>query len=296
MSKAKTNSAVSAQTDEVTAVLSTLERAGFCVMKSIIPAGEIDALRESVVASVRKHSSLPPLQGYVSGSLRAKQGLASYLGYVTGFLRVNQGIAPYLAAPRLMAVIERLFGDYARISHVTGAINAPGIPRGPVHADWPFNQDAKAHIRAPYPDVLMNMVTMWMLTDYTVANGGTIVIPGSHKRHEAPRMGTAFDPMATYKGEVQLQGKAGDVGLFDARTWHSIAPNVSRKERIGVIVRYVPWWLNLQPLRPGTRDRQQIVEANEGKDAKVEPVPLSIYNQLPESAKPLVYHMVDESS
>ena len=279
MSKAKTSSAVSAQTAEVTDVLSTLEHAGFCVMKSIIPAGDIAALRKSVGDCVRQNSSLPPPQGYV-----------------TGLLRVNQSIAPYLTQPRLMAVIERLFGDYARISHVTGAINAPGIPRGPVHADWPFNQDAKAHVRAPYPDVLMNMVTMWMLTDYTVANGGTIVIPGSHKRHEAPRMGTALDPMATYPGEVQLQGKAGDVGLFDARTWHAIAPNRSDRERIGVIVRYVPWWLNLQPLRPGTRDRQQIVEANEGKDAKVEGVPLSVYNQLPESAKPLVYHMVNESS
>ena len=278
MSKAKTSSAVSAQTAEVTDVLSTLERAGFCVMKSIIPAGEIAALRKSVGDCVRQNSSLPPPQGYV-----------------TGLLRVNQGIAPYLAAPRLMAVIERLFGEFFRISHVTGAINAPGIPRGSVHADWPFNQEHKARIRAPYPDVLMNMVTMWMLTDYTVENGGTIVIPGSHKRHEAPRKGSALDPMTTYPGEVQLQGKAGDVGLFDARTWHAIAPNVSREERIGVIVRYTPWWLNLQPGRPGSRDRQQIVEANEGKDSKVEPVPLSIYNQLPESAKPLVYHMVDES-
>ncbi|MBL9213881.1 MAG: phytanoyl-CoA dioxygenase family protein [Opitutaceae bacterium] len=267
------------KTAETAATLATLERDGFAVMKSIIPPNEVGAVRDSVAACVRQNSSLPPPQGYC-----------------TGFLRMNQSIAPYVTSPRLMAVIESLFGEFYRISHVTGTINAKGIKRANMHADWPYNQDAKARIQAPYPDVLMNMVTMWMLTDYTVENGGTIVIPGSHKRHEAPRKGTKLDPMATYPGEVQLQGKAGDVGLFDARTWHAIAPNISNEDRVGVIIRFTPWWLNLQPSRPGTRDRQQIVEANSGGDSKVEALPRSAYETLPESLKPLVFHLVDEAS
>ncbi len=263
---------------EVLEVLATLQRDGYCLMKGLIPSHEIVAVRESVGNSVRKHTSLPMPQGYV-----------------TGFLRHDQSIAPYLANPRLLAVLDRLFGDYPRISMLTGTINGPGIKRGDVHADWPFNQNSKARIRAPYPDIVMNLVTMWMMTDYTIENGGTMVIPGSHKRDYAPRHGTEHDPKAKYEGEVQLQGKAGDVGLFDARTWHAIAPNVTQEERIGVIVRYAPWWLNLQTLRPGTPDHRQIVEANKGHDSRVEPVPRSIYDRLPESAKPLVFHMIDES-
>jgi len=258
--------------------LGVLARDGYCLMKGVIPADEVGAVRESVGDTVRKHSSLPPPQGYV-----------------TGFLRLNQSYAPYLAHPRLMAVMDRLFGEFFRISVLTGTINAPGIKRGKMHADWPYNQNGRARVRAPYPDFMMNMVTMWMMTDYTVENGGTIVIPGSHKRDHSPREGSDVDPMAKYPGEVQLVGKAGDVGLFDARTWHAIAPNVSDRERIGFIVRYAPWWLNLQPLRPGTRDRRQIVDANDGSDSKVEPVPFSVYRNLPESAKALVYHMVDEN-
>lgn len=272
-------SSATADTREVSKVLATLKRDGFCLMKAIIPAGAVTAVRDSVGKTVRQHTSLPLPQGYV-----------------TGFLRLNQEIAPYLAHPRLMAVLDRLFGEYPRISMLTGTINGPGIKRGDVHADWPYNQNGKARIRAPYPDVLMNLVTMWMMTDYTVENGGTIVIPGSHQRDYAPRHGSQFDPKSTYDGEVQLVGKASDVGLFDARTWHAIAPNRTEHERIGVIVRYAPWWLNLQTLRPGTRDRDQIVEANHGHDSKVEPIPLSIYARLPESAKPLLYHMVDEST
>ena len=259
--------------------MAVLARDGFCLMKGIIPAAEVGAVRESVRKSIHVHTDIP-----------------LPLGHVSGFLRVDQSYAPYLANPRLMAVMDRLFGEFPRLSMVTGSLNAPGIKRGEVHADWPFNQNGRAKVRAPYPDVLMNLVTMWMLTDYTAENGGTMVIPGSHRRDHSPREGGALDPLGRYAGEVQLIGQAGDVGLFDARTWHAIAPNVSAAERVGFIARYAPWWLNLSPLRPGTRDRRQIVEATGGNDARVEPVPLSVYRTLPDRVKALVYHMVDENS
>ena len=265
-------------TPEVETVLATLARDGFCLLKGVIPPDEVAAVRESVGNSVRKHSSLPPPQGYV-----------------TGFLRVEQSYAKYLAEPRLMAVIDRLFGEFARISVLTGVINGPGIKRGIMHADWPYNQNHNARIRAPYPDVMTNMVTMWMATDYTIDNGGTTVIHGSHKRDHSPFKGGAQDPMKPFPGEVQLVGQAGDVGLFDARTWHAISENRTPQERIGFIVRYAPWWLNLQPLRPGTLDRRQIVDANDGSDARVEPVPREIYERLPADVQALVYHMLDES-
>ncbi len=266
-------------TPETTEILSTLDRDGYAVIKGIIPAAEVGAVRDSVRASVLRHSDTPPP-----------------LGHVSGFLRIDQSYAPYIAHPRLLAVADQLFGEFFRISVLTGSLNAPGIKRGEIHADWPYNQNARARVRAPYPDVLLNLVTMWMLTDYTIENGGTIVIPGSHKRNSSPQHGTSSDPWARYAGEVQLQGKAGDVGLFDARTWHAIAPNVSTQDRVGFIVRYAPWWVNLQPLRPGSRDRHQINDVTGGNDGKVEPVPLSIYRTLPPGVQTLVYHMVDENS
>ena len=49
----------------------------------------------------------------------------------------------------------------------TGMVNGPGIPRGDLHADWPYNQAGAAKIPAPYPNCLMHIVTMWMLSDFT---------------------------------------------------------------------------------------------------------------------------------
>jgi ectoine hydroxylase-related dioxygenase (phytanoyl-CoA dioxygenase family) len=255
--------------------LDILRRDGCVLLEGVIPPAEVPRIRERVAETVREHTKLPLPQGYV-----------------TGFLRVNQEIAPYLAHPRIMELVEPLFGEHARISMLTGVINGPGLPRGPWHADWPFNQDHRSRVAAPYPNVVLNLVTMWMLTDFTVENGGTIYLPGSHLRSHAPKK-DAFPPCEPLPGEVRLLGKAGDVGVFDARTWHAIAPNVTGEDRVAVIPRYAPWWLNLNPLRPGTRDRWEIVESAGAVDITVEPIPEEVYRGLPEAVQRLVYHMVE---
>ena len=227
--------------------MEVLRRDGYVILRSVIQADLVGAVRRSVAETVRKHTSLPLPQGYV-----------------TGFLRLNQALAPYLNHPRIMAIVGELFGHNARISMLTGTINGPGLQRGTVHADWPYNQDQLSCVRAPYPDVVLNLVTMWMLSRFTRANGGTMVVPGSHMRNRAPRKGTDLDPNSVFEGETQIEGNPGDVAVFDARTWHSIAPNVTDEERVGVLVRYAPWWVNLGPLRPGSRDRKQIIEDRGG--------------------------------
>jgi hypothetical protein len=142
----------------------------------------------------------------------------------------------------------------------------------------------------------MNLVTIWMLNDFSAENGGTLYLPGSHLRSDSPRRGGGpVDPSELLPGERQLLGRAGDVGVFDARTWHAVAPNQTESERVAVIVRYAPWWLNLNPLRPGTRDRFQIVESAGAADIQVEPITPAVYDRLPLELQPLVYHMVEES-
>ncbi|MBM3734626.1 MAG: phytanoyl-CoA dioxygenase family protein [Acidobacteria bacterium] len=250
-------------------------RDGYCCVEGVIGPSEIEAIRDSVARDVRANSLLPPPQGYVPG-----------------FLRFNQAIAPYLAAPPVLALINKLFGPHARISMVTGSINGPGIPRGDLHADWPYNQKNASHIPAPYPDSVLHVLTMWMLTDFTEENGATIIIPGTHRMSDHPRKSGAADPKQPHPGEQRLLGKAGTVGVLDARMWHAIAPNVTGEERVAVIVRYAPWWLNLDPLRPGTADRADIVEANNGVESPVPALTRELFDTLPAEVRPLLSYGV----
>jgi len=251
-----------------------LLESGFCYIENVIPPSEVDAVRRSVERDVWAHNTLQ-----------------RPTGYVPGFLRYNQAAAPYAASRRMLDFVESLFGPHVRISMFTGIVNGRGIPRGAMHSDWPFNQRSAAHIPAPYPDTLIHIVTMWMLTDFTEENGGTIIVPGSHKRPCHPFDEESLRPSA---GEIQLTGKAGTVAAFDARLWHSVAENRSDHDRVAVLVRYAPWWLNLDTLRPGTIDHEDIVAANNGKDSVVPGLDRAVYDTLPESIKPLVRYSVSQ--
>ena len=83
--------------------LELLGRDGYVILKGIIHSDEVGPIRNSVAETVRKHTTIPLPQGYV-----------------TGFLRLNQAIAPYVTHPRIMEIVDELFGEYARISMITG--------------------------------------------------------------------------------------------------------------------------------------------------------------------------------
>jgi len=250
---------------------------GYCCVEDVIPPDEVEPLRSSVSRDVWVNSLLE-----------------RPTGYVPGFLRFNQAIAPYLADQRVLGLATSIFGPNVRISMLTGTVNAPGIPRGALHADWPYNQTGAARIPAPYPDLVMHLTTMWMLTDFTEENGATIIVPESHRQRDHPRKGGTIDvdPMLPHPGEHRLLGKAGAVAILDSRLWHAVAPNITCEERVAVIVRYAPWWLNLNTLRPGSIDREDIVESVNGRDSQVPPLSPEIFQILPAPAKPLLHHAV----
>jgi hypothetical protein len=248
---------------------------GCCCIENVIPADRVDEIRAEVARDVWANS-----------------WLERPTGYVLGFLRVNQSLAPYLASEPVLGLVRSFFGPHIRISMLTRTVNAPGISRGALHADWPYNQTGAAHIPAPYPDCVLHIVTFWMLSDFTSEGVGTIVVPGSHKRDDHPRAGGAVGPSQPYPGERQLKGRAGSVAVMDARLWHALAPNPTDRERVAVLVRYAPWWLTTAPLRPGMIDRQEIVEKQNGTDSQVPPLPPEVFESLPLEVKPLLRCLV----
>lgn len=108
-----------------------------------------------------------------------------------------------------------------RISFTTATINEPGNARGEWHADWPFNQRNAGCLPAPYPDVVMHMTTIWMLSDFSVATGGTLVVSGSQRMNNNPTGANSWHPYTPYPTEVKAVGKAGSLLLLDSRLWHA---------------------------------------------------------------------------
>lgn len=64
-----------------------------------------------------------------------------------------------------------------------------------------------------------------MIDDFTEENGGTYLLPNSHKNEDKPTDEYFF------KNAIQAIGNKGDLLIFDSNVWHSSAPNKTDKDR-----------------------------------------------------------------
>ena len=279
----------------VSHILAKLKRDGFYVVEGVIPEGEVDAVREAVVkAQGRKNAESEAAKAATraKGHRIGAQGVAS----LRQVMNETQVFAPYVASRKVMDVVDALFGPYARVSCTDCVINYPGNERGYWHADWPYNATNASHIPSPYPDALLHLSSIWMLTEFSEENGGTFLVPGSHRWLNNPAKGTVadVDQDAPYPTEMQARGSAGSVLIYDSRMWHAVASNQSDKPRVALVVRYAPWWLNLNPAHIGKPEHEMMVVETGGKNYESIPMRKDVYEGLPENVKPLYRHWVEQ--
>jgi len=250
---------------------------GWCVVDGVIPPAVVEAVRAGVLAATAQHRN---------------PNAPAHIGHLSGVINYDQSVAPYLADKRLLGVIEGVLGPHVRISFTTATINEPGNARGDWHADWPFNQRNAGRMPAPYADLPMHITTIWMLSPFRAATGGTLVVSGSHHMPNNPTGGYGIDVLEQYPTEVNATGNAGDVLVMDSRLWHATAPNLSADPRVAVVIRYAPWWLDLSVLRPGSATRERLTQATGRSDNQVPLLPAAVYAELPASAQALFAHWV----
>ena len=256
----------------------SMELDGWCVLKNIIPQDRLNDLRNQIITST---------------NLNRSPEAPENIGHVSGFLKYDQSLGSFLTDHLVLNLVETLLGPHFRISFTTATINEPGNARGSWHADWPFNQRNAGHIPAPYLDAVIHLTTIWMLSSFDGENGGTLVVPGSHRAANNPTGDNSVDPDKPYPTELNVTGDAGSVLVMDSRLWHATAANISKDPRVAVVVRYAPWWLNLNILKPGSADRRLLVEDTGQKENLVPALPREVYDGLPDDLKPLVYHWVE---
>lgn len=279
----------------VSHILEKLKRDGFYVVENVIPENEVDAVRQAIVAAqARKHaeSEAALAATRARGHRVGAEGVAS----LRQVINETQVFTPYLASRKMMDVIDALFGPYARVSCTDCVINYPGNERGYWHADWPYNATNASHITSPYPDALLHLSSIWMLTAFNEKNGGTFLVPGSHRWLDNPAAGEMddVDQDAPYPSEMQVKGAAGSVLIYDSRLWHAVASNQSDQPRVALIVRYAPWWLNLNPSHIGKPEHEMMVVETGGKNYESMPLQKEVYDGLPEDVKPLYRHWIEQ--
>ena len=143
-----------ATTDDLTRNIEHLRSEGYCILENVIPSDEVDALRNSVLATADSEKY---------------QETRDFIGN-------NRDFPRYVGSERVQGIVDAMLGRFARIAFTGPIIRQEKDKRGNWHSDWPFGAGGAAFIPEPYPDVVAYLTSIWMLTPFSAATGGTLII------------------------------------------------------------------------------------------------------------------------
>ena len=143
----------------------------------------------------------------------------------------------------VLPVVERVLGPECLLSSLTAIEMSPGETPQPLHAD-------DGSIPLPKPHVPITCTAIWALTDFTEQNGGTRVVPGSH-RSRSPRGGDTPETRTTVM-------PAGSVLIYHGSLWHGGGANTSDAKRLAIICNYCAGWLRQEECQLLALPRAQV--------------------------------------
>ena len=199
-----------------------LNEQGYLIFESLLSRTQIEALLARLEELWATEGEKAGEENYIEPGVRR---LANLAGKGDLFREVY-------AHPQVLEVVEVVMGPEIRASMV----NARDVPphtgvRMPFHMDSDKGQhrDEKGYSAA---------TAIWMLDPFTVENGATAFIPGSHLLGKSPKE-VLSDLNASHPDEITVEGHAGDVLVFNGHCWHAGRPNLTDGHRRALLVHYL---------------------------------------------------------
>jgi ectoine hydroxylase-related dioxygenase (phytanoyl-CoA dioxygenase family) len=124
----------------------------------------------------------------------------------------------------VLPLVDRVLGGQCLLSSLTAIEMNPGQEPQPFHAD-------DGSVTLPRPHVALECIAIWALTDFDDANGGTRIVPGSHKWDRAPVPGEHAD-------FETVEMAAGSVVVYHGSLWHGGGANTTDARRMGIVVNH----------------------------------------------------------
>lgn len=208
-----------ANTVDADAVAAQIESDGYAIIEGVLDAEDVAGKKaglQRILAATRTGRN--DFEGFATQRIYA----------LFAKTRAFDGPATH---PLVLGVLDRILGSY-QLSAPQAIQIGPGETAQNLHRD-----DGVYPVARPRPELVVN--TMWALDDFTVPNGATHVVPGSHKWVGDRRPGP---------GDEVLQAvmPAGSLMFFVGSVFHGGGANTTDKPRLGVILEYVAGWLRQQ--------------------------------------------------
>jgi len=216
-----------------------LDDQGYLIFKGLLSTSELEMILlrlEELWATEGDHAGE---ENYVEPGVRRLANLA------------NKGeiFRSLYSYPKVLEVVETVMGPDVRASMV----NARDVPPR-TGIRMPFHMDSdKGRVRDEIGYSAASAI--WMLDEFTIANGATAFVPGSHLLGKSPKE-VLTDLNASHPDEIVIEGQPGDVLVFNGHCWHAGRPNETDGHRRAILIHY----LRADVPRPENR-RQHVDEA-----------------------------------
>jgi hypothetical protein len=124
--------------------------------------------------------------------------------------------------PEVLGAVRQVLGEDFKLSSLNARSTDPWSPEcQPLHCDAGAVADDSG---------FWVCNSIWLLDDFTPANGATRIVPGSQRWRKQPQQVLA-DPQAPHPEEVLVLGKAGTVVVMNTHAWHGGTANRTGQPR-----------------------------------------------------------------
>lgn len=212
--------------------LEELQAQGYTLLHGLVPDDTLEALR-AALDRVHREEAHVPRQMAEAGCLR---------GY--NLVRRDALFREAVQKPEVLEIVEAILGPDCILHSVESRSALPGGGQQSLHRDMPC-----------VANVPLSINCVWMLDDFTEANGATRLVPGSHLRPDGPERGRV------YPDEVLGIAPAGTILMFNSLTWHGGGPNHTNRIRRGFHVHYCRAWVKPQRDHPRSMDAESLKDA-----------------------------------
>jgi ectoine hydroxylase-related dioxygenase (phytanoyl-CoA dioxygenase family) len=199
-----------------------LNERGYVLLPQVLNIAEVEALRERLEALWAEEGNEAEAENYIEKNTRRLANLA------------NKGDV-FRPVYRHLAVLElahSVLWPGVRISMLNARDALPGAG-----ALQQLHSDAD-HGGRPDEKGYLCFTAVWLLDDFNARNGGTRLVPSTHRDRRLPKEALA-DPLAPHPAEVVVEGRAGDVLAFNGHVWHAGGANRSDGPRRALLVHYI---------------------------------------------------------
>jgi ectoine hydroxylase-related dioxygenase (phytanoyl-CoA dioxygenase family) len=196
--------------------LSAIASQGVAIIDSVLDMDFISKTKEAMYETNKK---------ILAEVGKDKLDRAGELGVLRFMMKYEPIFFKYLEIPEVLEIVDKTITSTA-ILHTQNGFILPSFPKN----QTPKVSQNQFHMDFPrvYENYLASINAYFSIDAFTIDNGATLVVPGSHQKAVKP------SPEELIKKAVPAECPAGSIIVFDSTLWHAAGTNVSGKDRLSI--------------------------------------------------------------